>query len=75
MLRATRSESAPSAIIHFAFGSMPASSRMVDSSTPVHSEQEARPWICWTVAWIGSLENIVPLLPPHSTKCLRVTIG
>jgi len=25
--------------------------------------------------WIGSGENIGALLPPHSTKCFRVTIG
>ena len=58
-----------------AFGSAPASSSRIDSGTPVHSAQDTRPCSAWSGAWIGSGENIGALLPPHSTKCLRVTIG
>ena len=45
-LRLSASESAPSAMNHFAFGSMPVSSSRVDSGTPVHSAQETRPCSC-----------------------------
>jgi hypothetical protein len=47
----------------------------VDSSTPVHSEDDTRPCSACAVAWIGSFENIGALLPPHSTKAMRDTIG
>ena len=46
--------SAPSARSHCAFGSTPASSRSVESLTPVHSAQDNRPWIGWTPTWAGS---------------------
>src|SRR5260221_12608374 len=74
-LRERASESAPSATIHFAFGSMPVSSSRVESLTPVHSEQETRPCTACTLAWLGSLETIGGLLPPHSTNLKRDTIG
>jgi hypothetical protein len=74
-LRDRWGESAPSATIHFALGSTPASSSSVDKRTPVHSEHEARPCSAWTLAWIGSLENSGALLPPHSTKPMRDTVG
>ena len=67
--------SAPSAISHFAFGSTPVSSSKVESSTPVHSEQEAKPCNACTLAWIGSFEKSGALLPPHSTNAMRDTIG
>jgi len=60
---------------HFAFGSIPVSSSKVESGTPVHSAQDARPCSACTLAWIGSFENIGALLPPHSTKVMRDTIG
>ncbi len=74
-LRCSASESAPSASSHFAFGSMPVSSSSVESSTPVHSALETSPCSAWALACTGSLENIGALLPLHSTKCMRVTIG
>ena len=60
---------------HFAFGSMPLSSSSVESSTPVHSEHDAEPCSACTFACIGSGENSGALLPPHSTKPMRDTIG
>ena len=42
-LRATASESAPSAINHLASRSAPASSSRIESSTPVHSAQDDSP--------------------------------
>src|SRR5260370_1389448 len=75
VLRSGAAASAPSARNHFAWGSTPAWSSSVDSGTPVHSAQEERPCKACTVAWSGSLENIGALLPPHSTKCVRDTIG
>ena len=74
-LRLKASESAPSATSHFAFGSIPVSSSKAESGTPVHSAQDARPCSACTLAWIGSFENIGALLPPHSTKVMRDTIG
>ena len=74
-LRLKASESAPSAMSHFAFGSMPVSSSSVESCTPVHSAQDTRPCSACTLAWIGSLENSGALLPPHSTNAMRDTIG
>ena len=74
-LRLRACESAPSAMNHFAFGSMPVSSSSVESLTPVHSAQETRPCSACTLAWIGSLENIGALLPPHSTNAICETIG
>ena len=59
----------------FGFGSMPVSSSSVDSSTPVHSAFDTRPCSAWAVTCNGSLENIGALLPLHSRKCVRVTIG
>src|SRR6267142_6416656 len=67
-LRLSAGASVPSAISHFAFGSMPVSSRSSDSGTPVHSAQEQRPCSACTLAWIGSLENIGALLPPHRSE-------
>ena len=67
--------SAPSAIIHFALGSMPVSSSRVESITPLHSEQKERPWIACTFSCSGSFENSGAELPPHSTKPMRDTIG
>jgi hypothetical protein len=72
-LRERCGESAPSAMIHFAFGSTPASSSNVHSGTPVHSAHELRPCSTCKSAWIGSLENNGALLPPHSVKPTRVT--
>jgi len=74
-LRERCGESAPSATAHFAFGSMPVSSSSVESGTPVHSAQEARPCSACTLAWIGSGEKSGALLPPHSTKVKRDTSG
>ena len=74
-LRCKARESAPSAMTHFAFGSMPASSSSVESRTPVHSEQDTRPCSACAVAWTGWLENIGALLPLHSTKAMRDSIG
>ena len=74
-LRCSAIKSAPSATSHFAFGSMPVSSSSVDSSTPVHSALDTSPCSAWAVACTGSLENIGPLLPLHSTNAMRVTIG
>ena len=74
-LRLKPETSAPSAMNHFAVGSMPVSSSRVESLTPVHSAQEARPCSACTLACTGSLENIGALLPPHSRKVMRVVIG
>ena len=74
-LRLSASESAPSAISHFAFGSIPASSSSVESITPLHSAQETRPCNACTLAWIGSGEKSGALLPPHSTNAMRDTVG
>ena len=74
-LRDSPNESAPSARIHFAFGSMPTSSSSVESSTPVHSPFDARPCRACAVTCIGSLENIGAEFPAHSMKCMRDTIG
>ena len=49
-LQLTDGPSAPSAISHFAFGSIPVSSSKVDSRTPVHSEHETRPCSACTLA-------------------------
>src|SRR5579872_929961 len=74
-LRLKRGESAPSAISHFALGSIPVSSSSVESLTPVHSAQETRPCKACTFACIGSGENIGALLPPHSRNVTRETSG
>ena len=74
-LRERCGASAPSAMTHFAFGSMPVSSSSVESMTPVHSAHEERPCIICTVAWTGSGEKSGELLPPHSTNVKRDTIG
>ena len=74
-LRLSACESAPSAMNHFACGSMPVSSSKVASRTPVHSAHDTRPCSAWAVAWIGVLENIGALFPPHSTNAMRETIG
>ena len=74
-LRLKCGASAPSAMSHFAFGSMPVSSSKVESMTPVHSAEDTRPCSACTLAWIGSLENNGALLPPHSTNVMRDTIG
>ena len=74
-LRCRANESAPSAMNHFAVGSIPVSSSNVESITPVHSAQEHRPWIPCTVVSIGSGEKSGALLPPHSRKVMRETMG
>jgi hypothetical protein len=43
--------------------------------TPVHSAHETRPCSSCTVPAIGVFENSGPLLPPHSIKAIRETIG
>src|SRR5262245_27125914 len=75
MLRFIVGKSAPSAMNHFAFGSTPTSSSSVVSITPVHSAQEQSPCSACTLAWMGSLEKSGALLPPHSRKEMRDTIG
>src|SRR5207245_3517711 len=72
---AQRWASAPSATSHLALGSTPVSSSRVESATPVHSAQDASPCSACTLAWMGSREKSGALLPPHSTKVMRDTIG
>jgi hypothetical protein len=74
-LRLRCGESAPSAMSHFAAGSMPVSSSRVESLTPVHSAQETSPCSACTVSCIGSGENIGALLPPHSRNETREVMG
>ena len=68
-------ESPPSAITQRADGSTPASSSSVESFTPVHSWQPSSPWIAAipSGAAFGALSAW--LLPAHSMKAMRDSIG
>lgn len=73
MLRDIRPASSPSAIIQVASGLNPASFKMIESGTPVHSLQLSNPWLFWTT---GRLAPGSPmLLPPHSIKQTRDADG
>src|SRR2546428_13777097 len=74
-LRLMAAASAPSARIHGAPGSTPASSSSRRRGTPVHSLHETRPcvWPAVRLGGVGWERNW--LLPEHSKKWVRGTIG
>src|SRR5207245_10093900 len=74
-LRLIAAASAPSARIHPARESAPASANKSRSGTPVHSLQDTRPCVCPHVSAGGVAPYITPLLPEHSRKWMRDTIG
>ena len=56
-------------------GSTPASSSSVESLTPVHSAQASRPWIAGALSGCACGALSAPLLPAHSMKAMRDSIG
>src|SRR5262245_66243028 len=74
-LRLIAAASAPSARIHCALGSAPASFNTIDSGTPVHSLQDTSPWICPHVTAGGVGARLGRLLPEHSRKWMRDHMG
>src|SRR5512135_2103670 len=65
MLRVIAAASPPSASSHLAPGFRPASSRIVRSGTPVHSEVDVRPCVPCTVFIVGFDHSVRPF-PEHS---------
>ena len=74
-LRLIAAASAPSARTQSARGSTPASSSSSRSGTPVHSLQDTRPCVCPHVSVGGVAPYISALLPEHSRKWIRDSIG
>ena len=60
---------------HAAPASTPASSSSAATGIPVHSLHETSPWIMFADPWWGVSKVLKKLLPEHSMKHIRDTIG
>src|SRR5690348_13439063 len=74
MLRVIAAASPPSASSHFAPCCKPASFRIVDSGTPVHSDVDVKPCVNCTVRIVGFDHSVKPL-PEHSRNMIREIDG
>src|SRR5919201_1987082 len=75
ILRFIAAASPASATIHLPLGSNPASSNNKARGIPVHSLHEMSPWIAPQDFWGGSAAALKKLLPEHSKKAIRLTVG